>query len=153
VTALYLMLGHPTGEQPPPYCGRASNDRPGELEADLARARASGLPVIEASIPEFWAALLEGGKYIWSVSAVDSKLRIARYIEMVVIHPYLTNGEDIVGGGLVIFGSGGLVTEINNQTGHFTPRCACGADLQAGVDAFTAAGVPLPRRAIKLYGW
>jgi hypothetical protein len=43
----------------------------------------------------------------------------------------------------------GVVTRIDNFTGHFTPTQECSARfLQNSVDAFMMAGVPVPMRAI-----
>jgi len=68
-------------------------------------------------------------------------------------HPILNGGAPVRGAGEVVFGRGGLVTDINNATGHYTPTCGCGADLQAGVDAFNNAGVAVLRGAIRAFGW
>jgi hypothetical protein len=132
-------------------CGITSNNSPGTLADEQAAAQAAGVTPLRAGTPEFNDAVAGGGRHIWSVSE-DGTLNIAKWGENIK-HPILNGGAPVKGAGEVVFGRGGLVTDINNATGHYTPTCGCGADLQAGVDAFNNAGVPVLRGAIKAFGW
>lgn len=81
----------------------------------------------------------------------DSVLRIVRFIECLISHMILNDGQLVRGAGTVTFGSDGTVTEIDNITSHYGPDRMCGADLHAGTDAFEELGVPIPPAPIKQY--
>jgi hypothetical protein len=132
-------------------CGTTPNNSPGTLADELSAAEAAGVKPLRAGSAEFNDAVAGGGRYIWSVSE-DGTLNMAPWGEN-ISHPILNGGAPVRGAGEVVFGRGGVVTDINNVTGHYTPTCRCGADLQAGVDAFTNAGVPVLRSAINPFGW
>ncbi|MEV6488452.1 polymorphic toxin-type HINT domain-containing protein, partial [Actinoplanes sp. NPDC051633] len=131
-------------------CGVTPNNSPGTLGDELAAADRAGVRPAGAGSPEFQSAVNGGGRHIWSVSE-NGSLNIAPWGESIK-HPILNGGGPVRGAGEVVFDRG-MVTNINNATGHYTPSCRCGADLQSGVDAFMNAGVPVSRRGITPFGW
>jgi hypothetical protein len=117
----------------------------------LATAQRLRISPIEADSSDFQSAVSSGGQYLWAVTE-GGALQIVPKLD-VIKHPVLTGGGAARGAGEVTIGPGGIVTNINNFTGHYTPTCRCGADLQAGVDAFINVGVPVKRSAITSYDW
>ena len=78
----------------------------------------------------------------------DGTLRIAPAVKGIK-HPVLTGGEPVIGAGEIQVSDRGVVTNINNHTGHYTPCSACSGEfLNNGVEAFQGAGVPVLRRGI-----
>lgn len=131
-------------------CGVTPNNSPGTLADEIAAANRAGVSPLRAGTAEFQDAVNGGGRYIWSVSE-DGTLSIAPW-HPDIKRPILNGGAPVRGAGEVVFDRG-MVSNINNATGHYTPSCACGGDLQAGVDAFMQVGIPVPRRAITPFGW
>jgi RHS repeat-associated protein len=131
-------------------CGVTPNNSPGTLADEIAAANRAGVSPLRAGTAEFQDAVNGGGRHIWSVSE-DGTLSIAPW-HPDIKHPILNGGAPVRGAGEVVFDRG-MVSNINNATGHYTPSCACGGDLRAGVDAFMQVGIPVPRRAITPFGW
>ena len=131
-------------------CGVPPNNSPGTLADEIAAANRAGVSPLRAGAAEFQDAVNGGGRHIWSASE-DGTLSIAPWHPDIRL-PILNGGAAVKGAGEVVIDRG-MVSNINNATGHYTPSCACGGDLQAGVDAFMQVGIPVPRRAITPFGW
>jgi hypothetical protein len=104
-------------------CGITPNNSPGTLEDELAAASRAGVSPRRVGTQGFQDAVSGGGRYIWSVSE-DGTLNIAPWAEDIK-HPILNGGAPVRGAGEVYFDRG-MVTNINNATGHYTPTCGCG---------------------------
>ena len=131
-------------------CGVTSNRSEGTLANELAAAERLGISPLRAGTPGFQNAVSTGGEYLWAVTD-DGVLTIVPKLDT-INHTVATGGAPVRGAGEVTI-RGGMVRRINNFTGHYWSECRCGADLEAGVDAFINAGVPVLRRGITQYGY
>jgi RHS repeat-associated protein len=131
--------------------GLVDNMYPGQqLTDELLAAERLGVSPIYAGTRAFDQAVASGGNYLWAVTD-SGALHIAPALDDIK-HTVLTAGGPVRAAGFVTFARGS-VAEITDFTGHYTPRCRCGGSLQIGSDAFRGAGIVVPRRAEKPYGW
>ncbi|MFI6084722.1 RHS repeat-associated core domain-containing protein [Streptomyces sp. NPDC051217] len=136
-------------------------DDPNILSRELAHAAAAGVAPIGAGTQAFERAVSSGGKYLWAVGA-DGQLRIIPHASSKIKHSVLFRGGRVQGAGDVTF-SGGRVSQISDQSGHYFPDQSrnyfawlddnTGSFLKSGVDAFRNAGLHVPEEAIEKFGW
>lgn len=104
-----------------------------------------------AGTPEFAQAASGGGRFLWAVGG-NGTLHIIPDAPG-IHHTVMTGGDSVIGAGQVTITSRGVVSSIDNMTGHYTPCPECAAQfLQQGVSAFEQAGIRVPLSAIKDYG-
>ncbi|MFI5643407.1 RHS repeat-associated core domain-containing protein [Kitasatospora sp. NPDC051705] len=132
-------------------CGPVANNKPGDLALEMMEADFAGVSPMTAGTPEFAQAVSGGGRYLWAVGE-NGALHIIPDAPG-IHHTVMTGGNSVIGAGQVTITSRGVVSSIDNMTGHYTPCPQCAAQfLQQGVNAFEQAGIRVPLSAIKDYG-
>ncbi|WP_280665650.1 MULTISPECIES: polymorphic toxin-type HINT domain-containing protein [unclassified Kitasatospora] len=132
-------------------CGPVANNKPGDLALEMMEADFAGVTPMTAGTPEFAQATSGGGRFLWAVGE-DGALHVIPDAPG-LHHTVMTGGNSVIGAGQVTITSRGVVSSIDNMTGHYTPCPECAAKfLQQGVSAFEQAGIRVPLSAIKDYG-
>ncbi|MBX7470469.1 hypothetical protein K1Y80_30875 [Streptomyces sp. MAG02] len=132
-------------------CGPVANKKPSDLALEMMEADFAGVAPMTAGTPEFAQATSDGGRFLWAVGE-NGTLHIMPDAPG-LHHTVMTGGNSVIGAGQVTITSRGVVSYIDNRTGHYTPCPACAAQfLQQGVSAFEQAGVRVPLSAIRDYG-
>ncbi|MFB6398163.1 polymorphic toxin-type HINT domain-containing protein [Polymorphospora lycopeni] len=131
-------------------CGPVPNNRPGDLSLELMEADFAGISPVAAGTSGFSRAASGSGDFLWTVGEGGNLNMVAA--GRGIHHTVASGGAPVMAAGQISFRNG-AVTSFDNMTGHYTPCPSCaGTFIQRGVDAFGAAGVRIPLRAIRDYG-
>lgn len=131
-------------------CGPVPNNRPGDLSLELMEADLAGISPVAAGTSGFSRAASGSGDFLWTVGEGGDLNMVAA--GRGIHHTVASGGAPVMAAGQISFRNGAM-TSFDNMTGHYTPCSSCaGAFIQRGVDAFGAAGVQIPLRAIRDYG-